>query len=135
MSEQDHVNDFTSLHVENYFYLDGFRVQQIKPPGKPNNIVQNEEPWSRPHNTATLPGTHHCVMNYQAPRDSLDFQLSSVYDHHKHLFWSKHQTSYQKETVSEDHRKGINFEKLMQEQENGIRVWVDPNRDCIRYLN
>lgn len=40
----------------------------------------------------------------QAPNDSLDFQLKSVYDHHKDFFWRKNQILYQKETVSEDQR-------------------------------
>lgn len=40
----------------------------------------------------------------QAPNDSLDFQLKSVYDHHNDFFWRKNQILYQKETVSEDQR-------------------------------
>lgn len=41
----------------------------------------------------------------QTPNDSLDLQLNAVYDHHKNCFWSKNQILYQKETVSEDHRR------------------------------
>ncbi|XP_044068263.1 protein C1orf194 homolog isoform X1 [Siniperca chuatsi] len=69
----------------------------------------------------------------QAPNDSLDFQLKSVYDHHKDFFWRKNQILYQKETVSEDQRKQETLKQDMQEkeQEKNIRVWVDPQRCSI----
>lgn len=40
----------------------------------------------------------------QALKDSLDFHLRSVYDHHNDFFWGKNRMLYQKETVSEDQR-------------------------------
>lgn len=38
----------------------------------------------------------------QVPEDSLDFHLSSIYDHHKNIFWIKNQVLYQRNTVRED---------------------------------
>lgn len=38
----------------------------------------------------------------QAPRDSLDFCLKSVYNHHEEFLQTKSQTLYQRETVSAD---------------------------------
>lgn len=92
-----------------------------------------EEPWSRLHDAATLASAQRSVMHCkhqvifreqiwklldqkvyhgkctlfswpQVSNDSLDFQLKSVYDHHKDFFWSKNQILYQKETVSEENR-------------------------------
>lgn len=40
----------------------------------------------------------------QVSYDSLDFQLNSVYDHHRDFFCSKNQFLHQKETVSEENR-------------------------------
>ncbi|XP_030278078.1 cilia- and flagella-associated protein 276 isoform X2 [Sparus aurata] len=131
MSSRD---PFPSPKPENGFTLSGFRPQQRKPYDKPTHIAQTEEPWSHLHDMATLASTRRSVMHYehQAPKDSLDFQLKSVYDHHKDIFWTKNQISYQKETVSEDQRTQ---EKLRQEtekeQENNIRMWVDPQRRSI----
>lgn len=50
-----------------------------------------------------------CILNTplfwpQAPNDSLDFQLRSVYDHNKDFFWSKNQMLYQRKTLSENLR-------------------------------
>lgn len=47
---------------------------------------------------------HLFFFQHQAPNDSLDFHLKSVYDHHKDYFLGKNQILYQKETVTADHR-------------------------------
>ncbi|XP_054464847.1 cilia- and flagella-associated protein 276 [Anoplopoma fimbria] len=126
---------FPSPRFENCFTLSGFRPQQTTTYGKPTHIAQTEEPWSRLHDAATLASSQRTVMRYehQAPMDSLDFQLKSVYDHHRDFFWLKNQIVYQKETVSEDHRKQGNLKQdlLETEQEKDIRVWVDPQRCSI----
>ncbi|XP_005801406.1 uncharacterized protein C1orf194 homolog [Xiphophorus maculatus] len=74
----------------------------------------------------------------QAPRDSLDFKLNTIYDHGTALFWSKNQMVCQRETISiGKRRKRKNLEKqlmLQQEQEEGIRVWIDPKRNTYHYL-
>uniref|UniRef100_A0A3B4H8M2 Uncharacterized protein n=1 Tax=Pundamilia nyererei TaxID=303518 RepID=A0A3B4H8M2_9CICH len=131
MSNRD---PFPSPRVENDLTLCGYRPQQKKTYNKPTHIAQTEEPWSRLHDTATVSSTQRSILNctqvQYTPNDSLDLQLNAVYDHHKNCFWSKNQILYQKETVSEDHRKEANLE--MEEAENGITVWVDKQRRSIR---
>ncbi|XP_073325577.1 cilia- and flagella-associated protein 276 [Pagrus major] len=132
MSSRD---PFPSPKPENGFTLSGFRPRQRKSHDKPTHIAQTEEPWSHLHDMATLASTRRSVMHYesQAPNDSLDFQLNSVYDQHKDIFCTKNQISYQKETVSEDKRtqEKLKQEMLEKEQEKDIRVWVDPQRRSI----
>ncbi|XP_059189700.1 cilia- and flagella-associated protein 276 [Centropristis striata] len=100
---------------------------------KPTHLAQTEEPWSRLHDAATLASSLRSVTHEkrqcQVTNDSLDFHLKSVYDHHKDFFWHKNQVLYQRETVSDQHRKQENI--LEQEQESDIRVWVDPQRRSI----
>ncbi|XP_068454352.1 cilia- and flagella-associated protein 276 [Clinocottus analis] len=126
---------FPSPKFENGFTLSGFRPQQRTTFDKPAHIAQTEEPWSRLHDAATLASTRRSVVHYepQAPKDSLDFQLKSVYDHHKDFFWFRNQMLYQKETVSEYNSKQekLKQDMLEKEQENTIRVWVDPQRRSI----
>ncbi|XP_035761474.1 protein C1orf194 homolog [Neolamprologus brichardi] len=108
-----------------------FLILQKKTYNKPTHIAQTEEPWSRLHDTATVSSTQRSILNCtQTPDDSLDLQLNAVYDHHKNCFWSKNQILYQKETVSEDHRKEANLET--EEAGNGITMWVDKQRRSIR---
>lgn len=68
--------------------------------------------------------------DHLAPRDSLDFQLKTVYDHNKDFFWSKNQILYQRETVSEEHKNGEKQENDTKPDED-IRRWVDPQRRSI----
>ncbi|XP_008411753.1 cilia- and flagella-associated protein 276 [Poecilia reticulata] len=73
----------------------------------------------------------------QPPKDSLDFKLSTIYNHHTALFWSKNQMLCQRETHALSKRKREKLEKqlkLKQEQETSIRVWVDPRRNTYHYL-
>ncbi|XP_021176190.2 protein C1orf194 homolog [Fundulus heteroclitus] len=132
MSRRD---PFPSPKLENDFTLSGYRPQQ-RTFDESSQFFQTDEPWSRLHDTATLASTRRSDATHQpqAPRDSLDFHLSSIYDHHKDLFWTKNQTLCQRETLRQDHRKRENLEKqrkLAEEQANSIRVWVDPKRSSI----
>ncbi|XP_026189200.1 cilia- and flagella-associated protein 276 [Mastacembelus armatus] len=133
MSSRD---PFPSPKLENGFTLSGFRPQQRKPYDKPTHMAQMEEPWSRLHDAATLASTRRSVMHneHQAPNDSLDLQLKSVYDHHKDFFWSKNQILYQKETVSEDQKKKETQDTQEKEHQKDIRVWVDPLRRSIHSI-
>ncbi|XP_040009906.1 protein C1orf194 homolog [Xiphias gladius] len=132
MSSRD---PFPAPKFENGFTLSGFRPRQRKTHDKPTHIAQTEEPWSRLHDTATLASTRRSVMHCerQAPNDSLDFQLKSVYDHNKDFFRSKNQILFQKETISEDNRKqeNVHQDMLEKEQKKEIQVWVDPQRRSI----
>nr|XP_020471577.1 uncharacterized protein C1orf194 homolog isoform X2 [Monopterus albus] len=109
------------------------KIMDRKTYDKPTHIAQMEEPWSRLHDAATLASTWRSVWcrKHQAPSDSLDFQLKSVYDHHKDFFWSKNQILYQKETVCEDHRKQENLKLDKEKKDTDMRVWVDPLRRSI----
>ncbi|KAK5863490.1 hypothetical protein PBY51_000518 [Eleginops maclovinus] len=119
----------------NGFTLSGSRSHQRKAYDRPTHIAQTEQPWSRLHDTATFASSRQSIMHYEhkAPKDSLDFQLRSVYDHHKDFFWGKNQMLYQKETVSEGQRKQENSKKDMLEkkQEEEMIVWVDPQRRSV----
>ncbi|XP_029291270.1 cilia- and flagella-associated protein 276 [Cottoperca gobio] len=105
-------------------------MQQRKAYDRPTHLAQTEEPWSRLHETATLASSRRTVMHErQAPNNSLDFHLKSVYDHHKDIFWGKNQTLYQKDTVSEDQRKQEHLKQdMLEKEQEQIRVWVDPQR-------
>ncbi|XP_077948796.1 cilia- and flagella-associated protein 276 isoform X1 [Gasterosteus aculeatus] len=75
------------------------------------------------------------ISTSQDPKDSLDFQLESVYDHHKDVFWLKDQVSYQKETFSADLRKETSKQDMLEKETvNDIRVWVDPQRRSIHSI-
>ncbi|XP_047426886.1 protein CFAP276 [Mugil cephalus] len=133
MSSRD---PFPSPKFENGFTLSGFKPQQRKTFDKPTHIAQTEEPWRRLYDTATVASTRQSVQHRedQALRNSLDLHLKSIYDHNKDVFWSKNQVLYQKETVSENHRKQAILEqkaKQKNEEESKIRVWVDSQRGSI----
>ncbi|KAM9342516.1 cilia- and flagella-associated protein 276 [Pholidichthys leucotaenia] len=116
---------FPSPKLENDSTLSGFRPQQRRTFNKPTHNTQPEEPWSRLYNTATVASTRRSVTHFehQAPNDSLDLQLKSIYDHHKNAFWGKNQILYQKDTVSEDQKTGKNLEEVQkQEQPNTTQV-------------
>ncbi|XP_031701424.1 cilia- and flagella-associated protein 276 [Anarrhichthys ocellatus] len=142
MSSRD---PFPSPKLQNDFTLSGFRTQRRTTFSKPTHIAQTEEPWSRLHETATLSSSRRSVVNYepQAPQDSLDLQLKSVYDHHKDFLWLRNQVLYQQGTISRDHRSLLmNFkflswqcnltqDMLDKEQEKDIRVRVALQRCTI----
>ncbi|XP_056278702.1 cilia- and flagella-associated protein 276 [Pseudoliparis swirei] len=96
----------------------------------------DEEPWCRLHDADTLASSQRNSVHqeHRAPKDSLDFQLQSVYNHHNDSFCSKNQIFYQKKTVSEELRK---YEQLKQDmlekdkEKDGV-VWVDPERRAFK---
>ncbi|KAG7519419.1 hypothetical protein JOB18_008510 [Solea senegalensis] len=128
-------NPFSSPKFEEDLTLSGFRPQQRKTYQKPTHMAQTDEPWSRLHDKATFASTQRSVMlqGYQAPNDSLDFQLKSVYDHNKDFFPNKNQILYQKATLSEENRKpeNINCQDKPHMEDEDTRVWVDPQRRSI----
>ncbi|XP_071776033.2 protein CFAP276 [Centroberyx gerrardi] len=134
MSKRD---PFPFPKLENYYSFTGFKQQQKEPYDNPTHIAQTEEPWSRLHDTATMSSTRRSVMHYdqEAPNDSLDFHLKSIYDHHKEFLRSKNQTLYQRETVSEDQGRTLKtYEKLEVPQNDlgkEIRVWVNSQKCSI----
>ncbi|XP_075882523.1 cilia- and flagella-associated protein 276 [Nelusetta ayraudi] len=131
MSKRD---PYPSPKFENGFTLSGFRPLPRKTYNQPTHLAQSEEPWCRLHDAATLASTLRSVTHCKSQplRDSLDFQLKSVYDHHNDSFKTKHQMSYQKETVPEHQREQKDVQE--KEQEEDIRVWVDPQRNSIHSI-
>ncbi|XP_029994096.1 uncharacterized protein C1orf194 homolog [Sphaeramia orbicularis] len=130
MSKRD---PFPSAKLENDFTFSGFRPQQRKISDKPTHLVQTEEPWSRLHDRATISSSRRSVRHHehQAPKDSLDFHLKTIYDQHKDCFRSKNQVLYQKETIPEDHQNPDKQDPVVSEWEENIRVWIDPQRRSI----
>uniref|UniRef100_A0A3P9QHF7 Uncharacterized protein n=1 Tax=Poecilia reticulata TaxID=8081 RepID=A0A3P9QHF7_POERE len=86
--------------------------------------------WQRSSDAAVLTWAFRCLP----PKDSLDFKLSTIYNHHTALFWSKNQMLCQRETHGSFREKLEKQLKLKQEQETSIRVWVDPRRNTYHYL-
>uniref|UniRef100_A0A3B4A9W9 Uncharacterized protein n=1 Tax=Periophthalmus magnuspinnatus TaxID=409849 RepID=A0A3B4A9W9_9GOBI len=126
---------YPSPKLENDSTLSGYKPPQVGIFNKPTHLAQIEEPWSRLHGSATWSSFRRSAMfhDQQAPRDSLDFQLKTVYDHHRDFFWSKNQILYQKDTVCEDHRS-VHTEKQSDQgtaQDQDIRRWVYPKRRSI----
>ncbi|KAE8623693.1 hypothetical protein XENTR_v10005699 [Xenopus tropicalis] len=72
---------------------------------KSHNLPQKEDPWYRLNSTATLSSDRRAVYYYdpEAPSDSLDFTLKSLYDHHNGLLKDRNETLYQPETLTESH--------------------------------
>ncbi|KAJ8378227.1 hypothetical protein AAFF_G00245150 [Aldrovandia affinis] len=72
---------------------------------RPTHLVQNDQPWSRLNDGATLASMRRNALYHdeEAARDSLDFHLKAVYDHHQEFLRRKNETLFQRETLTEDH--------------------------------
>ncbi|XP_068188260.1 cilia- and flagella-associated protein 276 [Antennarius striatus] len=134
MSNRD---PFSCPRPENDFTFSGFRRLQTKTNEKPTHIAQTEEPWCQLHDSATLASNRRSVMHseHQVSNDSLDFQLKSVYDHHKDSFFTKNQMLHQKETISngqvtQEKQDTLDMEQVQQEKD--IRRWADPQRGSVK---
>ncbi|XP_028849429.1 cilia- and flagella-associated protein 276 [Denticeps clupeoides] len=66
----------------------------------PTHLAQIQEPWSRLSDRATVASMKRHVLHcdQHPPKDSLDFHLSSTYDHHQEFLREKNHILYQKET-------------------------------------
>ncbi|KAM3872302.1 protein CFAP276-like [Diretmus argenteus] len=86
-------------------------------------------PFPRLENDSSFTG----AKQQQAPNDSLDFSLKSIYDHSKDFLLGKRQTLYQRESVSEDHGRILkNHENVSEnELEKDIIMWVSSQRSSI----
>ncbi|XP_026802921.1 cilia- and flagella-associated protein 276 isoform X1 [Pangasianodon hypophthalmus] len=106
-------------------------VQKL-PFKKPTHIAQNEEPWSRLNDSQTFSSMKRSVLYHkEAPKDSLDFHLSAVYDNHLDFLLNKNETLVQRESLMRDHG-GNNDDAPKQEDYNmKIRVWVNPQKASI----
>ncbi|XP_039389596.1 protein C1orf194 homolog isoform X2 [Mauremys reevesii] len=88
---------------------DTFRGQarpgQTGPYTEPTHLAQQRDPWNRLHRTPTLSSTRKEVWytELEVPRDSLDFKLTSLYNHHEEQLRDKSEIVIHKETLLDDH--------------------------------
>ncbi|XP_010891660.2 protein C1orf194 homolog isoform X1 [Esox lucius] len=137
---------------ENDYTLSGRKQCQKQTFDKPTHLAQNEKPWSRLNDLATLASIRRNVLYHdpqkikviptilyalptKAPNDSLDFHLKSTYDHHKEFLRSKNETLYQMETVTDDHgrtlkNRGQN-EATVCEKDPSVKVWMSSQKSSI----
>ncbi|KAG8451372.1 hypothetical protein GDO86_003542 [Hymenochirus boettgeri] len=115
---------------------DTFQGKQRQYPNTPkhHHLSQNEDPWNRLNATATLSSERRAVHYYDpdAPCDSLDFTLKSLYNHHDSLFKDSNETLYQRETFTEDHgrilKNRVKETPVSQEKKTQIKQWASPQR-------
>uniref|UniRef100_A0A8D0KK72 Cilia and flagella associated protein 276 n=1 Tax=Salvator merianae TaxID=96440 RepID=A0A8D0KK72_SALMN len=81
----------------------------------PSHHAQQPDPWNRLHATRTLASIRREVWfsEPQVIRDSLDFNLSALYNHHEDLLKDKSEVVLHKETLFDSHGalKGFEPEK------------------------
>uniref|UniRef100_A0A8C0ISY7 Cilia and flagella associated protein 276 n=1 Tax=Chelonoidis abingdonii TaxID=106734 RepID=A0A8C0ISY7_CHEAB len=75
------------------------RPGQTGPYTEPTHLVQQQDPWNRLHRAPTLSSTRKEVWytepEVEVPKDSLDFKLTSLYNHHKEQLRDKSEISKQ----------------------------------------
>ncbi|XP_032819082.1 cilia- and flagella-associated protein 276 isoform X2 [Petromyzon marinus] len=110
--------------------------------GEPAYLGQSQEPWQRLHASSTLAsarrhnaGQHH----HQVPRDSLDFVLQSLYDHHSGFLQGKNETLVQRETL--DSLDGWALKTRVEENPDSgnpsglpLRRFTVPNKETIHAI-
>ncbi|XP_075470135.1 cilia- and flagella-associated protein 276 isoform X2 [Ascaphus truei] len=87
------------------------------------------DPFSYPRyeNDSTFQGRE----TEEAPSDSLDFNLKSLYDQHDSLMSDRNETLYQKETFTEDHGRILKNrvkEPPPKMEKSGVRQWASPQK-------
>ncbi|XP_078500347.1 cilia- and flagella-associated protein 276 isoform X2 [Lissotriton helveticus] len=104
----------------------------------PTHLAQNEDPWNRLNATATLSSARKdvCYFDPKAPRDSLDLNLKSMYNHQKDLLLPKNETVFQRETFTED--PGRILKNRVKEgpppgecKLSALVQWVSPRKETI----
>ncbi|KAJ1139242.1 hypothetical protein NDU88_005617 [Pleurodeles waltl] len=116
----------------------GFGPEEQRSFSKPTHLAQNDDPWNRLNATATLSSARRdvCYFDPKAPRDSLDFNLKSLYNHQQDLLRPKNETVFQRETFTEDHGR-ILKNRVKEEAPPGERTlsalvqWVSPRKETI----
>nr|XP_006128993.1 uncharacterized protein C1orf194 homolog isoform X1 [Pelodiscus sinensis] len=138
---------FPSPRCENEDTFTGrARRSQVSPYAEPIHLVQQRDPWNRLHRTPTLSSTRKEVwyMEPEVPRDSLDFKLTSLYNHHKELLQDKNQIVIHKETLFDDHGTLKGLEPVEEpkppplecQKTRGlsVRCWVSPTKESIHSI-
>ncbi|XP_026885877.1 protein C1orf194 homolog isoform X1 [Electrophorus electricus] len=122
---------FPFPRYENDHTFTGSKVCQKQPFEKPIHLAQNDEPWSRLNDTATLASTRRSVFfRKETPKDSLDFHLSSVYDNHLDFLRTKNQALLQPETLVDNHG-GEKGDASSHNCNGVVRVWINPQKASI----
>ncbi|KAJ6659535.1 hypothetical protein lerEdw1_018770 [Lerista edwardsae] len=110
------------------------------------HIAQQLDPWNRLHATPTLASIRREVWytEPQVSRDSLDFHLTSLYNHHEDLLKDKSQVVLHKETLINEHGvlKGLEPVKeravppIQRPTSRGLSVrhWVNPVKESIHSI-
>ncbi|XP_062974873.1 cilia- and flagella-associated protein 276 isoform X1 [Elgaria multicarinata webbii] len=98
---------FSFPNYENEDTYNGKNSSSQKVPyAVPTHLAQQRNPWNRLHATPTLASIRREVW-YAEPevcRDSLDFNLSSLYNHHEDLLKDKSKVVLHRETLFDEHR-------------------------------
>ncbi|KAL2103333.1 hypothetical protein ACEWY4_000201 [Coilia grayii] len=129
-------NPYSFPRYENDYSFMGLKECQKHPYDTPTHIAQNENPWCRLNDSATLSSVRRnvCYHDPEASRDSLDFHLKSTYDHHQEFLRSKNETLFQRETYFDDHGRILKNREKAEAPQCGmkeIRVWVNPQKASI----
>uniref|UniRef100_A0A3B3S4S6 Si:ch211-163l21.7 n=1 Tax=Paramormyrops kingsleyae TaxID=1676925 RepID=A0A3B3S4S6_9TELE len=130
-----HRDPFPPLKYENDNTFTGKRECQKLPYNKPVHLAQNDQPWCRLSESATLASSRRGVFHHDAgvPRDSLDLHLKATYDHHQEFLRTKNQTLFQKETFSNDDGRILTIPAEEDPPRNSgataqIQMWVNPQK-------
>ncbi|XP_067387686.1 cilia- and flagella-associated protein 276 [Emydura macquarii macquarii] len=122
------------------------RLAQTGPYTEPTHLAQQRDPWNRLHKTPTLSSTRKEVWysEPEVPRDSLDFKMTSVYNHHEELLRDKNQIVIHKETLFDDHGMLKGLEPVKEPEPPpvechtarglSVRRWVSPMKESIHSI-
>uniref|UniRef100_A0A674JWI8 Uncharacterized protein n=1 Tax=Terrapene triunguis TaxID=2587831 RepID=A0A674JWI8_9SAUR len=102
------------------------------PYAEPTHLAQQQDPWNRLHRTPTLSSTRKEVWytEPEVPRDSLDFKLTSLYNHHKEQLRDKSQIVIHKETLLDRHRVPTEETPPRPPVSLLVITWLSPSLEC-----
>ncbi|XP_066482656.1 cilia- and flagella-associated protein 276 [Tiliqua scincoides] len=127
-------------------YTGKARSSEKAPYGVPAHLAQERDPWNRLHATPTLASIRREVWytEPQVSKDSLDFHLTSLYNHHEDLLKDKSEVVLHRETIFDEHGalKGLEPVKeravppIEHPASRGlcVRHWVNPVKESIHSI-
>ncbi|XP_062974880.1 cilia- and flagella-associated protein 276 isoform X2 [Elgaria multicarinata webbii] len=138
---------FSFPNYENEDTYNGKNSSSQKVPyAVPTHLAQQRNPWNRLHATPTLASIRREVW-YAEPevcRDSLDFNLSSLYNHHEDLLKDKSKVVLHRETLFDEHRVLKGLEPMKEHivppiqhatpKRHFVRHWVNPVKESIHSI-
>nr|XP_003220462.1 PREDICTED: uncharacterized protein C1orf194 homolog [Anolis carolinensis] len=111
-----------------------------------NHVVPEQDPWSRLHGTPTLASIRREIWYLQPEpsKDSLDFHLTALYNHHEDLLKDKSKVVLHKETLFDTHGIPRVLEPGQEHVEPSIhrptsrgicvRHWISPVKESIHSI-